>query len=165
MLRDDPLLTVAAQGDGSFISSTQVPGKTNLALAPARLNKAIVLTHDCMLDKPNVEFWQVCPLMPLSILPKPQQGDVRKNRIFRYLHLPPFGDAIPESFVDFAVVTTVAPAIVRSAKRLVSLSDYGRQSFYTQYIRWITRWQLNELACPVCGAEYNAALALPVRTE
>ena len=165
LLLRDPLLTVTTRGDGSFIASDAVVGKTNQTVALSRVGKAIVLTHDCVLDKPHTEYWQICLLAPLSSLSKDMQGNVRKNRIYRYLHLPAFGGDIPESFVDFGVVTTVAPSFVRSANRLVSLSDFGRQAFYTQYIRWITRWELKQIDCPVCDAQFDVSLALSVRSE
>ncbi len=127
-----------------------------------RAAKALILTHDCMIDKPSTKQWQVCPVVPISQLNGNQHGDVRKNRIFQFLHLPARGDSLPESIVDFSIVTTVDPAIVRNAKRIVTLSNLGRQALYAQYIRWITRWELKSITCPACKTEFDASLALPV---
>ena len=80
------------------------------------------------------------------------------------LFLPRFGDTLVESFVDFNHVTTLDAEYVKNAKRLVSLSDVGRRALYVQFVRWLSRWELREIACPNCGSVFDPHIDQPVRT-
>lgn len=153
------------QEDGVFVQSSIAPNGSERVLANCRRAKAILLTYDCVLDKPDTKFWQICPVVPIAKIARADQGLVRKNRIFHYLHLPAFGNELPESFVDFSIVTTIEPGTINCAHRIVTLSDVGRKSFYGQYIRSITRWELKSAQCPACSTEFDISLSLPVRPE
>jgi hypothetical protein len=61
--------------------------------------------------------------------------------------------------------TTLDRKFVRNATRILSLSDLGRKALYAQYIRWLTRWQLNEIRCPSCAALFNAPDGMTVRPD
>ncbi len=125
---------------------------------------AIVLTHDCTIDKSNTRFVQICPISPLKDLEPSLRGEVKKNRPFQYFYLPPDGE-LTESFVDFAYPTTVSLSMVSGIPRLMTLSDLGRRALYVQYIRWVTRWEMRKIKCPGCGEDFNASAALPVRKD
>jgi len=132
-------------------------------LASCKRQRALLLTHDCEIDKPQTNRWLVCPVVPVVLLAPETRDRARRNRIFSMLHLPAYRDRLPESFVDFNQISTIDRALVSGAARLVSLSDIGRRALYGQFIRWISRWQLRELNCPNCDVAFNPADNLPVR--
>ena len=138
--------------------------KGQLIAAMCKRSKAMLLTHDCEVDKSQVTRWLVCPVVPIVRLGKDTRDRARKNRIYSMLYLPKHRDVLEESFVDFNQVTTLNAGVIGAAKRLTSLSDNGRRALYAQFVRWLTRWELRELACPECGMAFNPALGLPVRT-
>lgn len=127
--------------------------------------RGILLTHDCQIDKQGVLRWSIAPVTPLHKLPKGQQGDTIRNRIFSRFFLPRYGSLAEDSFVEFEQISTVDREIIKASTRVTSLSDEGRRGLYGQFIRFITRWELRSVACPNCGAEVNASDTLPVRAE
>ena len=131
-------------------------------IAKGKRFKAMVLTPDCEIDK--VEYWHICPVMPLSILKSGIQGDVKRNRVYKRFFLPRYGDVLPDSFVEFNQISTLQMDFVKTGKRVLSLSDLGRHGLYAQFVRWLTRWELRELDCPSCGVKFNPVSTLPVRS-
>lgn len=125
--------------------------------------KGILLTHDCDVDKVRVKRWTFCPIVPLQKLEQGAQGDARRNRIFAFFFLPKYGPIEEDSFVDFFQVSSIDKNLVSKLKRILSLSDEGRRALYTQHIRFATRWQLRDITCPACHAEFNPADHLTVR--
>lgn len=140
-----------------------VEGNTDPVVSECKRDRAILLTHDCDIDKPLLRSWLICPVHRLDTVPKGMQGDIKKNRAFAFLHLAQHRDTLPASFVDFRHVTALSPDVVRSAKRLASLSDTGKKALYLRFIQWLTRWQLADLQCPNCSVEFNPADSLRLR--
>ncbi len=164
-----PLLSLAREAETIFRASTepfpQFDDKNGQSIAATcKRQRAILVSHDCEIDKPQVRRWLVCPVIPLVALPTENRDLVRRNRIYAMLHLPKYRDGLPESFVDFNQVTTLGADFIESAKRLVSLSDMGRMGLYAQFIRWLTRWQLREIECPNCGVVIDPTARLPLRS-
>jgi len=139
------------------------PGATKEVIAEARNILGIILTPDCEIDKSSTKFWLIAPLHPITMLIGQDQGNVRKNKILKYLHLPPYHPHIPEAFVDLAAITTVESAVLKKAKRLATLSDSARATLYVQQMRWFSRWVLNDVQCPRCDLHFNPTDTLPVR--
>lgn len=133
-------------------------------IASCRRGKAILINHDCEVDKAQVKKWLICPVVPASRLKPETQEILKRNRIYAMFHLPKYPEVLVESFVDFNHITTLDAEYVKDAKRLVSLSDTGRRALYVQFIRWLTRWELREIACPDCGATFDPHIDQPVRT-
>jgi len=131
-------------------------------IARGKRFKALVLTPDCEIDK--VGYWHVCPVVPLSRLKSGMQGDVKRNRVYKMFFLPAYREVLPDSFVDFNQISTLGMDFVKTAKRVLSLSDLGRQGLYAQFVRWLTRWELKELDCPHCRVKFNPVTSLPVRS-
>lgn len=127
----------------------------------------IILTNDCELDKDNMKVIQVCPVVSMADLGARQQfDDIRRNKLFRYFYLPEDVElGLSESVVDFRTATTIDKSAAGNARRLCTLTDLGRQGFYAQYIRYLTRWQLSEVHCPACESEFNLSMSLPVRAK
>jgi hypothetical protein len=128
-----------------------------------RKEKAILLTRDCHLDRPDTKWCQVCPVLPIKTIEPKNLGNLKKNKLYQYFHLPAVNE-FPESFVDFSVVTTVSVDLIKPETRITTLNDDGRRSFYGQYIRWLTRWELRDISCPSCGTSFNPSQSLPVRS-
>lgn len=143
----------------------QVPETTDHLVTECKRDKAILITYDCQIDKPNLKSWLVCPVLRLDRMEKATQANIKKNRIYSFLHLAEYRDILPASFVDFDHITSLQPELVKSAKRLVSLSDIGRRALYSQFIRSLTRWELGDLKCPTCAVEFNPIDFLPVRPD
>lgn len=135
-----------------------------MVVATCKRQRAILITHDCEIDKPQVKRWLVCPVVPIVVLSSGNRDRARRNRVYSMLHLPQYRDVLPESFVDFNQITTLEGDFVKGGKRLVSLSDIGRRALYSQFVRWLTRWELRDIHCPSCNVVFNPAIALPVRS-
>jgi hypothetical protein len=156
-----PLHYVSVSTEG-FHSLATAP--TENALAQVRLQRALLLTPDCELDKPATRFWHVCPIHELSSLNSNDQGNIRKNKIVKYLFLPAH-EGMPESFVDLSWITTLESVIIGDTTRIFTLSDLSRGALYMQQIRWLSRWMLNDVKCPRCELQFNPADTLSVRAE
>ncbi len=133
-------------------------------IATCKRNKAILINHDCDIDKPQIKKYLVCPVVPSNRLKPTTQDLLKRNRIYSMLHLPKFGNILTESFVDFNQITTLDAEYLKDTTRVLSLSDLGRRALYVQFIRWLTRWELREIACPDCGATFDPHIDQPVRT-
>ena len=134
-------------------------------VASCKRQRAILLSHDCEIDKKHVKGWLTCPVVPLVSLAPENRDRVKRNRIYAMLYLPRYRDVVHESFVDFNQITTLDAGYIKTATRLVSLSDMGRRALYAQFIRWLTRWELRDISCPSCRVAFNPSLVLPVRTS
>ena len=134
-------------------------------VASCKRAKALLLSHDCEIDKPSVKNWIVAPVVPLPVIPGSAHGDIKKNKVFSFLYLPSYRDILEESVVVLNHLTTLDQEFVRGANRILSLSDLGRRALYAQHIRWLTRWQLSEIRCPNCDASFNASAGMIVRPD
>jgi hypothetical protein len=139
-------------------------GATKEAIAEARNMLAVILNPDCELDKASTRFWLIAPLHPLSLMIAHDQGNIRKNKVLKYLHVPPYPPLVPESFIDFGAITTIEAAIMKKTNRIVTLSDSARAALYVQQMRWFSRWVLNDVQCPKCQLRFNPTDTLPVRS-
>ena len=123
--------------------------------AKCKRTKAIVLTHDCEIDKPQIVRWHLCPVVPLSKLKPENQDLVRRNRIYSMFFLPRNADALLDSFVDFSHISTVGMDFIKTGTRILSLSDLGRQGLYAQFFRWLTRFEMRDMDCPNCRVKFS----------
>jgi hypothetical protein len=161
-LSQGDILAVAAHVLVSTLEEAKIgSGEEPVAVKSAM---AIVTTNDCTLDKRKTKYAQICPVVPVSEMSGALLNDLRLNKIFQYLHLPRFGE-IPESFIDFGMSTTVDISLLRSAQRLWTLSDMGRQAFFSQMIRYITRWELKTVSCPACQSQFDLSMTMAVRAD
>jgi hypothetical protein len=133
-------------------------------VASCKRSKAILISHDCEIDKSHVKKWLVCPVVPMGRLQPKNQDLLKRNRIFSMLFLPKFEKTLDDSFVDFNQLTTLDSEFVRSAKRIISLSDIGRRALYIQFIRWLARWELREIVCPNCQTRFDPHASQSVRS-
>ncbi len=173
---DPPITALSKAADGTY-SSTPAPGGFNdkagqAIVAVAKRCKALVITHDCEIDKKDkeghllVKRWIICPIVPLQDAgSSAYQDKVRRNRVYSALFLPKYQHILPDSFAHFGQLTTVHREAITDASRVLSLNDIGRRALYLQFVRWLTRWELADLRCPSCSTELNPASVLPVRGE
>lgn len=132
-------------------------------MASCKRTRAMLLTYDCEIDKPQIKNWTAAPVVPISFIPGPSHADIRKNKVFSLLHLPKHRDKLDESVLVLNHLTTLGKDFFGRASRVVSLSDLGRKALYLQYIRWLTRWQLSDMRCPNCAITFNASDGMIVR--
>lgn len=164
-----PLIALFSRSDGLMACESgthpQFDQKAQAIVASCRRAKALLLTYDCEIDKPKVKNWIVAPIVPLSEIPGSAHSDIKKNKVFFLLYLPKYRDVLEDSVLVINHMTTLDREFVSGANRIVSLSDIGRRALYAQHIRWLTRWQLDEMRCPNCAALFNVADGLTVRPD
>jgi hypothetical protein len=153
-----PIVSVDEREAGTYVISSA----RSKAIAEQRILMGVLITWDCEIEKRP--YWHICPIHPLSGLNRSDQTNIRKNKTFPYLHLPG-SDQIPESFVDLSSLTTISKDAISDCRRLTTLSDLGKQAFFMQFIRWLTRWTLATVSCPSCNTVFNPADVLPVRAD
>jgi hypothetical protein len=165
-----PLQALFERTDGAMAIESEAHPEFNdkqgqRVIASCKRARALLLTYDCEIDKPAVRNWIVLPIIPLSFIPGGSHGDAKKNKIFSLLYLPGYRNVLEDSLVVLNHPTTLDREFIQTATRILSLSDIGRRALYAQYIRWLTRWQLNEIHCPNCSAIFNASDGMTVRPD
>jgi hypothetical protein len=131
--------------------------------AIGRAVPALILNFDCEIDKPWSKRFVVCPIIPLEDLPKDQRTNAKRNRTAHLFFMPRYREILQDSVAVLNQQTTIDRALLDPSKRLVTLDVQGRLALYAQFVRWLSRWELTELTCPRCGADFDPTLALPVR--
>jgi hypothetical protein len=117
------------------------------------------------LNKPQIKNWIVSPVVPLAEIPGASHNDIKKNKVFHVLYLPRYRDILEDSVLLLNHMTTLSKDFVNASRRIMSLSDIGRRALYVQHLRWLARWQINDLRCPNCEALFNAADGMTVRHD
>jgi hypothetical protein len=117
-----------------------------LVPAACHVSRAMLLTHDCEIDKDKKHRTVVLIRQLPGSMPAQDRVTIQENRRFPFFHLPAGGDNLPESYVDFRRVCTVSPQWVDSATRLASLSHGARQAMLLQLFRFLTRVELDPKA-------------------
>ena len=129
------LMRTAPNGGFNFSVGENVEAFCQLALG-------MVLTDGCEIDK-DTKHRQVALIRPLNPLPLESQQTIRENRNFSYCYLPAYANIIAESYVDFRRVTTLHPDYLRLPARILSLTDEALKYMKVQFIRYVTRLELN----------------------
>jgi hypothetical protein len=127
-------------------------------------SRALLLNYDCEIAKPATKRLMICPLVAVSQLPSNDQGNARRNRIAHLFFLPRHRDELEDSVVVLNQITTIHRVLLSDVRRLATLAPLGRLSFYGQFVRWLTRWELRTISCPNCNVEFDPTLSLPVRS-
>jgi len=88
----------------------QTSGEGNLVPAVCQVSRAILLTFDCEIDK-DKNHRTVALIRPLPAhMPANDLATIRANQRYAFFYLPADGDRLPESYVDFRRICTIAPA-------------------------------------------------------
>jgi hypothetical protein len=119
-------------------------GKEVLAPASCVVARAMLLTYDCEIDKPK-SLRTIALVRPLDPgMPEGDREKIRNNQRLAFFHLPALEGVLPECYVDFRRISTVAPRWVDQAKRLVSVQETARKALLMQFFLFLTRVRLDE---------------------
>lgn len=109
---------------------------------------SIVLSHGCEIDQDR-KHRMVALVRPLSSNIDPEHQDIiRQNRNYQFFYLPEW-NKLPESYVDLRRVSCLGPSYVDSGNRLASLSASAVERLYVQWIRFVTRRDIDLSALTV----------------
>jgi hypothetical protein len=110
--------------------------------ANCHVTRAMLLTHDCEIDK-DKKHRTVALIRPLPVaMPASDRATIQQNQRFPFFYLPAGGNQLPESYVDLRRICTVSPQWADSAIRLASLTTAARQAMLIQLFRFLTRVEL-----------------------
>ena len=132
---------------GEPLSLATLPTPNSGLLVPALCDytRALVLTYDCEIDKPDAKYLTVALVRPLdSRMPDEQKALIRGGQVFASFHLPSLAAIGGESYVDFRRLACLSVDIVKSAKRVASLSDIAWKAFLFQMIRFLSRIDIDQ---------------------
>jgi hypothetical protein len=113
-------------------------GHGETVVARASLALAMLMTHDCELDK-DEHFRTFALIRGWETLPFETQLNILAGRRLRFFHLAPQLPDLPESYVDFRRLTTVRGREIRMEDRMLSLSDDSRAALREAFIQFVTR--------------------------
>lgn len=140
--------TLPGNRDGFEVeSSPPKPGATAIAAASCDFTRAILLTYDCEIDKPQTKLVTVALIRPLN-LPEPDKATIQESRKFAYFYLPPLDEAGPEAYVDFRRLSTVGLDLVKKSPPIARLSEIARNALLFQFYRFLTRIDLSQAVLP-----------------
>jgi hypothetical protein len=110
------------------------------AAAAAVRRLAIVLTHDCEIDKsPARASVLLAQVRPLAGVPDDQRQGFRHNTRHRAFYLPQCNHIDQESYADLRAITTIRVAALGSVERIASMNEDGRRMLREQLFRFFTR--------------------------
>jgi hypothetical protein len=119
------------------------PEEGILVPAVCQVTRAMLLTHNCEIDK-DKKHRTVAMIRPLpENMPNKDREIIRANKRFPFFYLPAGGDQLPESYVDFRRLCTVSPQWVDAATRLASLTPVAGQAMLLQFFRFLTRVEID----------------------
>jgi hypothetical protein len=110
------------------------------ATAMAIRRPAIVLTHDCEIDKPHSRSTVLMALVrAIDGVPEAHREGFRDYTRHRAFFLPETPYLEGESYADLRAVTTVRRDVLETLKRPASISEDGRRMLREQLFRFFTR--------------------------
>jgi hypothetical protein len=119
-------------------------GKEVLVPASCVVARALLLTYDCEIDKPK-SLRTIALVRPLDPgMPQADCEKIRGNQRLAFFYLPAVEGILPECYVDFRRICTVAPEWVDRGKKLVSLHETARKALLMQFFLFLTRVRLDE---------------------
>lgn len=103
---------------------------------------AVVLSHDCEIDKPESRFVLVVGIQPGDRIAPDRLGLVRAGRIRSAMHFPGSGP-LAEGFIDFRRLYRVHRDFVDNAmtagERVASMTDEARDALIAFTMRFFSR--------------------------
>jgi len=113
-------------------------------LASGRKLNAIVLSHDCEIDK-DKKVLLVAPVLPISTIDDAHRDIVRNRKRYPFMPVPEIENIIPESYIDLRGICFLERDFINQATRLCSMSETGREDLRFQLIAFITRIPYSQL--------------------
>jgi hypothetical protein len=119
-------------GSFHFGEGEEVPAICRLALG-------IVLNHDCEIENEH-EHRQLALIRPLEAVENEEHRElIVGNRNFSFFYLPADTSlGLPDSYVDFRRITSLAPAFLATGRPLTSLTEIAVKAFQSQLFRFWT---------------------------
>jgi hypothetical protein len=137
------------EADTPLAPSTPPSGSPLLVAAPCDYTRAMLLTHDCEIDKPSTKVLNLALIRPLDPkMPEDDKTILRENRKFAFFYLPAEQEGAAESYVDFRRLGTVGVETVKATPRLARLSEIARKAMLFQFFRYLTRIDLRQASLP-----------------
>lgn len=110
------------------------------ATAMAIRRPAIVITHDCEIDKPHSRATLLmASVRPLAKIRKEDREGFRDNTRHRAFYLPETPYLTGENYADLRTVTTVRRDVLETLQKLASMGEDGRRMLREQLFRFFTR--------------------------
>lgn len=108
-------------------------------IAEGILAKAVMMTHDCEIEKDD-KHRALALIRPWSTIPAEHQEKVRQGLRYRFFWLPAQNDPdFEESYVDFRRLTTVRPGALLEQHRILAMTERMREAIGAAFIKFITR--------------------------
>jgi hypothetical protein len=106
----------------------------------------VILTDDCEIDKE--EKHRLFGLIrPFNTSQHEEDKTIIRNGGNRsYFHLAALNALVPEGYVDFRRITTVASSYLHDSKRVASLSDGARDDLSASLFMYLTRLEVDQEA-------------------
>ena len=116
------------------------------SLAEGRRLPALVVSHDCEMDKPKRRVLvHVAPIVELRRLPTEEQEKVLSQQRPSLLPLQGMPPTNGEYFADLRAITPVDLRVVTASVRIASMTDDGRDRLQAQLISF---WTYRKLPAP-----------------
>jgi hypothetical protein len=114
--------------------------KEHQATATSVRRAAIVLTHDCEIDKEPARASLLMALVrPLSAVNEDDRDGFRTNTRHRAFYLPENDYLDGESYADLRAVTTIRRDTLESLSQLAAMNEDGRRMLREQLFRFFAR--------------------------
>ncbi len=109
-----------------------------------RANKTVMLlSHGCEIDKPDLPTLLCALVGDIRSINVSRAGDLRAGRVINAMHLPAEVSGLPEGYVDFRSIYRVPRSIIQasiaSGRRLVCMTELGRNALGAFLYRFFTR--------------------------
>lgn len=113
--------------------------KEHHALAKGKHFHALVLSHDCEMDKERAKRRiHIAPISPLSRLPENEQRSTLAQKTLRHLPLPGIPD-LGDFYADLLAMLVIDYGILDRCTRLASMSPPGVERLQAQLVAFFTR--------------------------
>jgi hypothetical protein len=105
-------------------------------LAVVKLERGILLTHDCEYDKPGTTAIMIAVVRSVAEQSPRYQDSIRGRGVASAFYLEAVQGILPESFVDLRTITVIDKRIiivrVNEGKRLISMTQEARIALQEQ---------------------------------
>lgn len=112
-------------------------------LATCDYTHAVLLTHDCEIDKPNAKDLSLAIVRPVDRAWTPEElRRIRNGDKLAMFYLEQDGDWQP-CYVDFRRLVTVGPDLLKSLSRVRRLGEVPRDAMLYQLFQFFTRRKID----------------------
>lgn len=117
------------------------PGAKCWLASPGGRGPAMLLSHECVVDKNRPEPLAFARVVPIRAQPSEEgRENVRNGSLYAAFYLPPPETPLSEeSYVDFRFITAIHPDHLGGLDKIASLTDEGRNSLRLQLVLYWTR--------------------------